>query len=123
MVSFVFFAANFSCFHSPLKAAAAAAATAAINVVGFRNSRPMDSRNLGGEEPSASQVGGSFEILAALGRARGVAGEGAYMEETWHGKGKGGGGKGLVKSVRAGVRVGSGLGIFHKFAQGTYACG
>lgn len=62
----------------------------------------------------------AIEIVAALQRARNVAGEGTYMEETWHGGGKGTGkGRGPVKSVRAGVRVGRGLGIFHKFAQGV----
>ncbi|CAM9462506.1 unnamed protein product [Pylaiella littoralis] len=52
------------------------------------------------------------EIRVALARARNVAGEGSYTEQAFHEKGKG------VKSVCAGVRVGRGLGLFHKFAQG-----
>lgn len=41
-----------------------------------------------------------------------------YTEEAWHGR-KGGKGKtGAVKSVCSGVRVGRGLGLYHKFAQG-----
>lgn len=65
-------------------------------------------------------AGEAVEILAALNRARNVAGEGTYLEETWHGgKEKG---RGPVKSVRAGVRVGRGLGIFHKFSQGVCVC-
>lgn len=70
--------------------------------------------------PEDGARGAAVEILSALQRARNVAGEGAYMEETWHGgKGKG---RGPVKSVRAGVRVGRGIGIFHKFAQGVCMC-
>lgn len=56
------------------------------------------------------EAGGAAEIRAALGMARSGAGEGTYVHEATHGKG--------VKSVCAGVRVGKGLGIYHKFAQG-----
>eukprot|EP00903_Cladosiphon_okamuranus_P017256 g15901.t1 len=90
---------------------------------GSAKRRSSSRRRVGGGSKRRSSGGGAdgavaeaVEIQAALNRARNVAGEGGYVEETWHGeKGKG---RGAVKSVRAGVRVGRGLGIFHKFAQG-----
>ncbi|CBJ30014.1 expressed unknown protein [Ectocarpus siliculosus] len=56
------------------------------------------------------EAGGAAEIRATLGIMKSGAGQGTYMHEATHGKG--------VKSVCAGVRVGKGLGIYHKFAQG-----
>ncbi|CAM9158943.1 unnamed protein product [Scytosiphon promiscuus] len=70
--------------------------------------------SLSGEETAGSVR----EVWEALHRGKAVAGEGTYTEEAWHG-GKGGKGKkGAVKSVTSGVRVGRGLGLYHKFAQG-----
>lgn len=54
---------------------------------------------------------GASEIKAVISRARNVESEGIYTEQSMHGRGR-------VKSVRAGVLVGKGLGIYHKFAQG-----
>lgn len=58
---------------------------------------------------------GASEIQQVLDRAREVEAAGGYLEEARHGKG------GKVKSVCAGVRVGTGLGLYHKFAQGEQA--
>lgn len=54
---------------------------------------------------------GAAEIQAVLDRAKDDGGVGSYTEEGSHGKGG-------VKSVCAGVRVGTGLSLYHKFAQG-----
>lgn len=71
----------------------------------------------GGRSSSSSSRGaeeeriGATELHVVLDKARGVRGAGEYMEQTLHGQGK-------VKSVCAGVKVGTGLGLYHKFAQG-----
>ena len=54
---------------------------------------------------------GAAEIQKVLVRTRDGEGEGVYMDEARHGKGR-------VTSVCAGVRVGAGLGLYHKFTQG-----
>ncbi|CAN0537444.1 unnamed protein product, partial [Ectocarpus sp. 12 AP-2014] len=84
---------------------------------GSRKRRSSGRRRVGGSSSSSSRLrdgeeeaGGAAEIRAALGIMKSGAGQGTYMHEATHGKG--------VKSVCAGVRVGKGLGIYHKFAQG-----
>lgn len=52
------------------------------------------------------------EIDAAISKARDAQSAGSYEEEMQHGQG-------AVTSVYAGVRVGVGLGLYHKFAQGV----
>lgn len=54
-------------------------------------------------------------IEETLNKARAVEASGSYTEEAFHT-----GGQGKVKSVCAGVRVGRGLGLYHKFAQGEF---
>lgn len=54
---------------------------------------------------------GAAELHGVLDKARGAEDAGGYTGETLHGQGK-------VKSVCAGVKVGTGLGLYHKFAQG-----
>lgn len=54
---------------------------------------------------------GAAEIQKVLDRTRDAEGAGVYTDEALRGKGR-------VKSVCAGVRVGTGLGLYHKFAQG-----
>lgn len=52
------------------------------------------------------------EIDAAIAKARDAQSTGSYRDEMQHGRG-------AVTSVCAGVRVGVGLGLYHKFAQGV----
>lgn len=74
----------------------------------------------GYEEDDLDETATPVEIEQVLKRAREVKVAGVYIEEAMHNDGgtvKGGSG-GKVKSVLSGVRVGRGLGLYHKFAQG-----
>lgn len=61
---------------------------------------------------SSEGTGTMGEIDAAIAKARDARSVGSYKEEMQHGRG-------AVTSVCAGVRVGVGLGLYHKFAQGV----
>lgn len=74
--------------------------------------RTVSSANMDDEERGV----GTAEIASVLERARDGTSEGSYTEKVLHGKG-------AVKSVRAGVRVGEGLGLYHRFAQGEVVDG
>ncbi|CAM9910481.1 unnamed protein product [Ascophyllum nodosum] len=65
----------------------------------------------GAKSPSMIPEKGADGIDAAVVKARNARSAGNYKEMTQHGRGE-------VKSVCAGARLGEGLGLYHKFAQG-----
>ena len=66
----------------------------------------------GAKSPSMIPEKGADGIDAAVVKARNARSAGNYKEMTQHGRGE-------VKSVCAGARLGEGLGLYHKFAQGA----